>query len=210
MKIDIGLKRSTREIIFGSFLVALINTAVGNEYILAMNGYISKPILSGSGYYSEYMMGYRYLLLITPLLSAALLGAILTRHGFIKVFTGIFIAAIETIIFSFAFLTIFPQMIGDFALLVGPLIYSKEIILFVALPVFPFSFAGGLIGSILGDKFIFSESKEEKEEFKSEVDEWVEFLSNRVEEKERSSEEELSDRFDKDTTNEMKETNASS
>ncbi len=177
-------------------LAALINTAIGNEYILSLNGFISKPLFSGGGFYSEYMLGYRYLLLITPFLTAAIVAIILSRYTFISSFIGIFLGAIETVILSFLFLTFIPQMLGNVTILAATLVYSKEIMLFIVFPVLPFSFAGGLIGAIIGDRFIFQETKKEKKEFKEEVDEWVDFLSQRVKEKEDESEEELRGRFE--------------
>jgi len=203
MKGDSDKNKYYLELALLPILAALINTTIGNEYILALNGFISKPLIFGGGFWSDYMVGYRYFLLITPLLTAAIVAIILSRYTFISVFIGIFLGAIETVILSFLFLAFIPQLLGDITILAATLVYSKEIMLFIVFPVFPFSFAGGLIGAVIGDRYIFQETKKEKKEFKEEVDEWVDFLSERVKEKEDKSEEELSGRFKDGSRKEM-------
>lgn len=177
-----------------TLMTATINTSIGNTYILALKGYIPLPFYVGEDLASGPITNLIQMLIIVPLISSILVSLLLSRYDIKTTVMAAFAISIETVILSFLSLTFLPQILGDIQFLGYLVIFSRELVLFVYLPVFPLTLGGAVIGTIIGDRFIYEYSSEDEKRFKESMERWVDFLSEKVEERERESEEILKDR----------------
>lgn len=177
-----------------ALLVAFINTSIGNTYILSINGFIKPPFLSSGDFYGSYVMYYRMWLLIIPLFSSLILGIILFEETTGTTFFGAVSAVTLSLLFSFLVLTWIPQTLGTIEFIGTPMVWSRELVLFVYMPIVPTTFAGAFIGSYLGGQFLKGETERERRELRRKVKEWLNFLTMRARKKEIEDQAELKNR----------------
>lgn len=175
------------------FMVAIVNTATAISYLLIKRGFLPPPSVE-LGLFTLDVNNYRFLLVIVPMFSAIMVSSILAEHDFNITFIGGIAIILETILMTFAFLLLVPQLIGDVAFIGGISIFAKDVMLFVVLPLVPTTFAGIIIGLVLGDRWMFTGHTPEEIEYKDNMEEWFTFLERIEVERKRESDEALASR----------------
>ncbi len=171
-------------------MAALINTATGVIYILAIKGFIPPPIITGG----ESMAHYRFLLVVVPLLTSFIVCSILAEYEFMKTFIGGTAIIFETVILIFSFLIFIPQIIANVTFIGGLAIFAQDVMLFIVLPLAPTTFAGIFLGLVIGDRWMFTGHTPEEKVFRDEMEEWFSFLENVETNRRKESDEALSSR----------------